>query len=422
MPGPRAESKLAPTSPVLATVAFHGILGEIVAEVRASTEGDPAGILASLICGAGVLMNATPHLQIGGTKHPLLVWPLLFGRTGSGRKGEATNVAEQFLTRAHRDFVKIRTTGLSSGEGLIEAIRDLTEVKHGRDVEVIGTTDKRLFLVEPEFSSVMARAKREGSTLAAVLRQAWDGRALSVLNRSALRASSSHVGVIGHVAPAEFCKRLAEAEMSGGLYNRFLPVWTERPHLLPIPPELDPKTVEALAKDLARGIARAPKLSVMRLAPGQAVDLWTEELYPRFAGMDDSDEVWAEFSRRAAPYCLRVAAIYAVLAGANTITLPALTAAAAMIEYSTRTARYVLGDQSKDPRLDRIKRAVDARETGLTRTEISDLFGRNLSAAVLGELIAVLTSQGYEEVPLPGGRGRNPVVLRRTKETKETKL
>jgi len=84
-------------------------------------------------------------------------------------------------------------------------------------------------------------------------------------------------------------------------------------------------------------------------------------------------------------------------------------------------ARYL---PSEIDTLERIKilRALRHSPDGLTRTEISDLFGRNLSAAVLGELIAVLTSQGYEEVPLPGGRGRNPVVLRRTKETKETKL
>jgi hypothetical protein len=44
--------------------------------------------------------------------------------------------------------------------------------------------DKRLSVTEPEFSTVMARAKREGSTLGTMLRQAWDGRTLAVLTRN----------------------------------------------------------------------------------------------------------------------------------------------------------------------------------------------------------------------------------------------
>ena len=62
----------------------------------------------------------------------------------------------------------------------------------------------------------MARAKREGSALSTVLRQAWDGGRLSVLNRAALVASNSRVAVVGHITPREFRLRAAESDMSGG--------------------------------------------------------------------------------------------------------------------------------------------------------------------------------------------------------------
>jgi Protein of unknown function (DUF3987) len=410
-------------SPVIRAEAFYGVLGEVVEVAKPSTEADPAAILASLLCGVGVLMGQTPHLQIGRTKHPLIVWPLLFGRTGSGRKGEATNTAELYLEAAHRDFVKLRTSGLSSGEGLIEAIRDPTEVKHGKNnVETVGTTDKRLFVVEPEFASVMARARREGNTLAAVLRQAWDGRPLSTLNRSPLKAKSSHVGIVGHVTPREFRLRLAEAEMSGGLYNRFLPIWSERAHLLPIPPALDANAIALLANKVRTGMTHAAKTIAPIGLTTEAQVVWSEELYPRYAGMDDSDEAWVEFSRRAAPNCRRVAAVYAVLDGRSHVGLADLQAAAALIDFSMTTAQYVLGHQSTNPRLDRIRRAIDTRPNGLTRTEVSDLFARNLAANVLDELLSTLLAHGgYEQAEGAGDRGRPSTVYRKTKETKETK-
>src|SRR5271165_3879852 len=193
---------------------YAGILGEITDAAAPSTEADPPGIYASLLAGTGVIIGPGPHVKVGNTLHPLLIWPLLMGRTGSGRKGDATNTAEIFLRQAAPNSLNgLTVTGLSSGEGLIERIRD----------EGSGDERKRLLVIEPEFSSVMARSKREGSTLAAVQRQAWEGRPLSVLNRQQLRASASHVAIIGHITPREFRLRLAEADMSGGTYNRYLP-------------------------------------------------------------------------------------------------------------------------------------------------------------------------------------------------------
>jgi len=104
---------------------FAGILGEITAAAEPTTEADPVGIYASLLAGAGVLAGPEPHVRIGNTRHPLLIWALLLGRTGTGRKGEATGTAEIFLRRAaSASFDDLTVTGLSSGEGLIERIRD----------------------------------------------------------------------------------------------------------------------------------------------------------------------------------------------------------------------------------------------------------------------------------------------------------
>ncbi len=244
----RRKKKAAGTAVPSADPAMYaGILGEITHTAAPTTEADPVGVYASLLAGTGVIIGRGPHVQVGNTRHPLLIWPLLLGRTGSGRKGEATGTAEIFLRSASPTSPDFTVSGLSSGEGLIERIRD-------EDTE-----DKRLLVIEPEFTSVMARSRREGSTLAAVQRQAWDGRALGVLNRKALKASASHIAIIGHITPQEFRLRLAEADMSGGTYNRYLPLFVERSRLLPIPEGVGAEAVTRLGAKLHDRSGRRPE-------------------------------------------------------------------------------------------------------------------------------------------------------------------
>jgi hypothetical protein len=397
-------------TPVAGGEIYRGILGEITETAGPTTEADPVGVYDSLMAGTGVLIGRGPYVRIGNIRHPLLIWPLLMGRTGSGRKGEATSIAEIFLRAAKlTDLPAVTVGGLSSGEGLIERIRD----PDGQG----GTDDKRLLVIEPEFTSVMARAKREGSTLAQVQRQAWDGRGLVVLNRKQLKASASHIAVIGHAAPREFRMRMAEADMAGGTYNRYLPLYVERSKLLPVPEAVPDAEVLALACRLAVLIDHAAALGCIQLGK-EATSLWSAELYPEFTELDDDDnQAYSEFTRRAAPYCLRIAGLHAALDGRNLISKDDLAAAGALVRYSIASARYVLGSLHRDPRMDRLTRAIaEAGDAGLSRTEISELFNRNLPKVVLDELLADLLDTGrYEEIKDEAGeRGRPSVRYRRT--------
>lgn len=400
--------------PVVDPVVFHGLLGEICQTVDAGnhTEADPVGVLVTLMAGAGALMGMRPHVQIASTRHPLLIWPLLFGSTGAGRKGESYSTARLFLSEVpdpgsgHRP---ITVSGLSSGEGLIEYIRDpVDEEDQG------GSLDKELLVVEPEFATVMARAKREGSTLAGVLRQAWDGGALTVLNRKALRASSSHVAIVGHVTPREFRIRLAESEMSGGTYNRFLPIYVDRAKRLPLPELLPGEVIQKLGLKLTRAVypGVANEIGLITLDP-DARKLWANDLYDEFTGADEEDQIWTEFTRRAAPYCLRISGLHAALDGRDAVSPGDLTAAGALVRYAIASARYVLDRQARDPRLDRIRRAVGGSADGLARTEISGLFSRNLPKAALDLLLEELVAGGeFERIEVRSG-GRPAVRYRR---------
>jgi hypothetical protein len=273
--------------------------------------------------------------------------------------------------------------------------------------------DKRLCVTETEFSTVMARARREGSTLGTVLRQAWDTRTLAVLTRVAYKATLPHVAIIGHIPPKEFRMRLAESDMVGGSYNRFLPIYVERSKKLPIPQGIPEPLLTGKAARFREAIAKARELTRIHLSE-QATRLWSADLYDEFTAADDEDHAWTEFTRRAAPYCLRIAALHAALDGTATIGAGHLAAAAALIRYSIASAIYVLDRQLRDPRLDRIRRAIDgAGASGLARTDISALFSRNVTAAQLDELLASLTDTGqYEAITVPTG-GRPSIRYRR---------
>lgn len=389
--------------PFADTAMFRGLLGEIVSAVEPTTEADPVGVYASLISGTGAFVGPNPHYRVGLTRHPMLIWSLLFGRTGSGRKGEAEQAARTFLRAAlPENYASIKVSGLSSGEGLIERIRD-PDPSNEKDAG--GTDDKRLLVVEQEFGAVMARTKNEGSTLGPVLRDAWAGEALTKLNRRAYGASWSHIAIVGHVTPREFKARMADGEMAGGTFNRFLPLYIERSKKLPIPSGVDDDTIAELAGALRDAIQRARGVGRVEF-DDEARRLWCDELYDEFTEADDEDEPWTEFARRGAPNCLRIASLSAALEGRWRIGKADLAAAGALVRYSVASAKYVLGPR-RDPRFDRLVRALDAAGAkGMTRTQIFGLFSRNVEKKVLDQMLAELVESGDCEVAkIPtGGR------------------
>ncbi|MFD0492148.1 hypothetical protein ACFQ0O_39510 [Saccharopolyspora spinosporotrichia] len=107
---------------------FETFLGDLVRQVQPTSEADPTNILASLLAGTGVYLGARPHLRVGDDRHPLLVWPMVIGRTGIGRKGAGWSAAKRLLLAADAGFVASNIhSGLTSGEGLTQAFADEDE-------------------------------------------------------------------------------------------------------------------------------------------------------------------------------------------------------------------------------------------------------------------------------------------------------
>ncbi|WP_229794890.1 hypothetical protein, partial [Saccharothrix coeruleofusca] len=293
----RARAWLPPADPAV----FGCYLGQLAERIDPHTEGDPIGVLASLVGAAGVHLGPGPHLELGfGERHPLLVWPMIIGATGIGRKGTATNAMLALLTEADPDFVASnKHSGLSSGEGLAAAFALDSGTGDGASKtrpRLLPEGDCRLLALETEWSSVMARMKREGNTLGALLRQAWEGGNLSTLNVDARMAARSHLGIIAHITPKEFRSKVSAADLAGGTYNRFLPIAVAQSKYYPPTPE--PGLMSELAASLAARLGHAAQLGALGFTP--PAQLAWQRLQIEFNGHLGGDGPVEEFISRAA--------------------------------------------------------------------------------------------------------------------------
>ena len=229
----------------LAEEAYYGLVGDLVRAIEPHSEADPAAILAHVVTGLGALLGPHVHAMAGDAPHPPRLNAVVVGTTSLGRKGSAHRAVERALQLADPTFVSDRMTeGLSSGEGLIWEVRDpiykREKVGKGPDAEYedvladAGVGDKRLWVVESEFASVLRVAQRDGNTLTAIVRRAWDrGDIRSLTKNNPARATGAHISIVGHVSRDELLRYLDRTELASGFANRFLFVAARRAQALP---------------------------------------------------------------------------------------------------------------------------------------------------------------------------------------------
>src|SRR5207247_6084514 len=184
--------------------------------------------------GAGASVRRGAPYQGEATQHHPNEFVVLVGTSAKARNGSSCDHVARLLSHADPGFQSRLTTGLSSGEGLIWAVRDPQDQDRG-------ATDKRLLVVEPEFASVLKSTGRELSTLSPTLRSAWDGRPLALLTRTApARATSAHISIIAHITDTELRRHTTTVEIANGFLNRFLLLAVRRVRLLPEGGDPDP--------------------------------------------------------------------------------------------------------------------------------------------------------------------------------------
>jgi hypothetical protein len=390
--------------PVLATQAYQGLAGEIVETIAPNTESDPVAILALFLASYGNMIGRGAHFKVEGDVHYCKVWSVLVGDSGKGRKGTAQTRVDGLLEDVDNHwYYNCQAQGLSSGEGLINSIRDRrTKEKDGETIVVDeGVVDKRVLVTEPEFAGPLTVMVREGNTLSVVLRMGWDNTTLQTMTKNQPEKSTkSHITVVAHTNEEELIKHLTSSKLGGGVGNRFFFLLVRRSQVLPYGGEegvFSEDLLERLRKAIKFGREdRHIKLSKEEEYGQTAWALWGaiyEELSTPQAGL------FGAITGRAEAYVRRFATIYAALDCSPEVKVRYLLAGLALWDYSKQSAYLLFRGRTGDEVADDLLHALhSAGPDGLSRTEIYNLFSRNVKAGRIRAALLQLHKDGWARV------------------------
>jgi hypothetical protein len=383
----------------LAEPAFHGPLGKFVRLVAPHTESDPIALLMQALVAAGNVLGRQVHFRIEADEHYLNEFVVIVGESSRGRKGTSLG----YIKRLFKDIDPVWASncifsGISSGEGLIYAVRDAIIEADGSEtpeqkIKTIdaGVIDKRCLAVETEFGGVLRVLPREGNRLSAVMRDAWDSGDLRTMTKgSPARATGAHISVVGHITRQELKRYISDVDVFNGFANRFLWVASKRAQSLPLGGKFDEGVLKPIRDEVELALMFASKRRELSFS-NEAELVW-RRLY---AALDkDIPGILGVLTARAPAHILRLSSIYAALDCSPVVEVVHLNAAIAIWDYSASSCRYIFGRSTGDRKADRIYEELSVRPNGLTQTEVFRVFGNNESKTAIAEALKLLENHG----------------------------
>jgi hypothetical protein len=403
------------------------LVGDVAQAGSANTEANPFAIAAAMLAYLGAAVGRGPYMPIGDDWNHARLFMVHVGRSSRGRKGTAKKLIYRInnAVKTLDEFLvpQVHRGGLSTREGLALMIHD--GYKEGKN-EVPAITDKRLLVVESEFANILHQSKRDGNTLSAALRDAWDGTSIRpAVKTCRVWASDPHIGIIGDVTPSELRELMHARELTNGFANRFIFFWAEGDKVLPFPQYTPKHVVEALADRVAQvlrfaGADRHVDMDVMRMefstdAASLYARLYRGELRDRSAG----EHITGLLDRRA-PVLLRLAMLFALTDQTSVIAVNHINAAMAWVRYWVDSVKFIfqsaVDEAGAAATTDMAQRIVTylAAQGQATRTELTKgCFGGHVSKATLDKALDELITASppaieVETVPRPNGQPGSP--------------
>lgn len=200
---------------------------------------------------------------------------------------------------------------------------------------------------------------------------------------------------------------LGEVQAVNGFGNRFLWICARRSKLVALPSRMPEAELAPLQRELWRLVAQAQKRGAMTMT-ASALELW-KSIYPDLS--QEHSGLAGCIINRAEAQTLRLTLLYALLDGQSQINENNLRAALAMWRYAQESALYIFGERAADPLEEKILEALKGGP--LTATELSAVFGRNISKERLQPVLQQLEAQQRISITKVRGAGRPKLVITR---------
>lgn len=432
------EVEIKPWPEPMDEAAFYGLAGEVIKAIEPYSEADSHALLITFLTMFGNLVHRGRYHPVAADKHFANLFAVIVGNSAKGRKGMSANLIIQLLEKIDAPWAARMTSGLSSGEGLIYAVRDpvftrMPIKEKGRVVdyeEVLtdaGVADKRLTVLEAEFAQALRVMARQGNTLSPVIRQAWDkGNLNTLIKNDRNRATDAHISIIGHITIYELLELMQNSEGYNGFANRFIWILSKRSKLLPdgavVPETLQNKLTIKIQKAVnfaglhelrqefedqeSQSIGYKPIIPEPIERDPEARKYW-RQVYSELA--EEKPGLYGAVTARAEAQVLRLSIIYAILDLSETITADHIKAAKAVWDYADRCAQYIFAGKTANRDAQEIIIALEAAGGQLTQTEISNnVFNRNVPSVVIKSALEELLETGRikKEDEATGGRPR----------------
>ena len=369
-----------------------GLIGDTIEQIAEQTEADPKGILIAILTAFGSVVGHQPFIWIGARKHHANIFSVIHGKTGT-LKGEPMHICKALMgdVEWQKECIK---KGLGSGEGLIELVRDAGATADGKMIP--GVSDKRLMVVDSEFSKLLKLCRRNDSTLSPLILNAWDGDVLQIANRkqTALCSTEHHISILGNITTDELRTTLLKgSEGFNGFANRFLWIGVERSKIIPFPTALQ---YGDLPQRWEKTIQKAKAIGEMQI--DESFRSYFTSIVNDLVSDAEDESLSVNALERSRPYVYRLSMIYALIDGTYLITERHLKAAYAVWRMNAESCRQLFSKTANEalPLTQRILQVV--REKGkCSKSDINLAFHRNLKAVERDEAIQQLISNNLLE-------------------------
>jgi hypothetical protein len=253
--------------------------------------------------------------------------------------------------------------------------------------------------MDEELASGLSCTKREGNTLSMAIRTFWDDGDYAPLTKTnPMQVKGAHICLLSHITKTELDLSLTSVNMVNGFGNRILWICARRSKSVALPRPMPIEEIAGLQRRLWALVARAQNTGEMYLTSA-AVAEW-KRIYPELSA--ETPGLTGAVTSRAEAQTMRLALLYALLDGKQSIDTPHIHAAVSLWRYAQASSAILFYDRAVDRTEQKILAVLQGGEC--TQTTLNKALGGHVSGAKIRGIITSLQAANKIKIRMDKNR------------------